>query len=314
MLHVLPILALALFDNPWTSLINTLAQGISIILDFINANVTHNYGWSMLAMALVATTAMIPLYLQTFRSVKEMQAIQPYIKRLQEKYKNDRQKLGAEQMKLFREHNINPFGGCLPMLIQLPIFFAIYTAIRSHTAQFAHAGWLWIGSAACAHAPNITLPFGLSGPLCASNLGAPDKLLTLAYAVSMYFSLQITTTVATDPVQQQQQRLMSYMMPVMMFFIGQNFVSAFTLYWLGLNIFSTALRFWAMRTPSKIPAPPQETDATRAGYPLHCPKCDALLTVTKGRCDACNAKVKKLGPAGNGKVQPPATVTRADNN
>lgn len=314
MLHVLAIAAVFVFDNPWSSLINTLADGISVVLDFINAHITHNYGWSMLALAFVATLAMLPLYLQTFRSVKEMQAIQPYIKRLQDKYKNDKQKLAEEQMKLFREHNINPFGGCLPTLIQLPIFFAIYQAILRHSSQFAHAGWLWIGSAFALHAPQVPSWLSwMSGPIFAANLSQPDKILTLLYAVSMFFSFQMTTSVSTDPIQQQQQKLMSYMMPVMWFFIGQRFASAFTLYWLGLNLFSTALRFWAMRTPSKIPAPPQETAATLAGYPLHCPNCNALLTVAKGKCAGCGAKVKKNPePASNGKVKPGAAVAPRD--
>lgn len=312
--HVPLLAALAVFDNPWSALINGLADLISVVLDYIYTHLLHNYGWSMLALAFAATAVMTPLYMQTFRSVKQMQAIQPYVKRLQEKHKNDKQKLAEEQMKLFREHNINPLGGCLPTLIQLPIFFAIYQAILRHNAQFAHAGWLWIGSGFCNHAPQMPswLSF-LSGPICASDLSQPDKLLTLAYAVSMFFSFQMTTTVTSDPVQLQQQKLMGYMMPVLWFFIGQKFASAFTLYWLGLNIFSTALRFWAMRGPSSIPALPQETDATRAGYPLHCPNCKSLLTIVKGsRCESCGTKVKKVAPASNGKVASKTTVSPAD--
>jgi YidC/Oxa1 family membrane protein insertase len=314
LLHALPVAAFLAFDNPWSTLINTLAGGINVVLDFINAHITHNYGWSMVALAFAATAAMMPLYMQMFRSVKEMQAIQPYIKRLQEKFKDDRQKLAEEQMKLFKEHNINPFGGCLPTLIQLPIFFAIYQAIRSHTTQFSSAGWLWIGTAFSAHGPHIPTWVPLLGgnEIFAPNLSAPDMILTLLYAVSMFFSFQMTTTVTTDPMQQQQQKMMSYLMPVMWFFIGQKFASAFTLYWLGLNLFSTTLRFAVMRAP-KIPAPPQETAATLAGYPLHCPNCKALLTVGKGgKCAACGAKVKKVAPGSNGKVASSTTVTPAD--
>jgi YidC/Oxa1 family membrane protein insertase len=314
LLHALPFVALAAFDNPLSGLINGLAVYISAILDFINARITHNYGWSMVALAFVATVVMLPLYLQQFRSVKEMQAIQPYVKRLQEKYKSDRQKLAEEQMKLFREHNINPFGGCLPLIIQLPIFFAIYAAINAHAAQFEHAGWLWIGSSISQHSPVIPswVPW-LNGPIFAKSLADFDKVLTLAYAVSMFFSFQMTTTVATDPMQQQQQKLMGYMMPIMWFFIGQKFKAGFILYWLSLNVFSTALRLWSMRAPSRIPAPPQETPATLAGYPLHCPHCNALLSVVKGnKCEACGARVKKLAPAQNGKVQRTSPATRAD--
>src|SRR5690349_14172788 len=93
------------FDNPFSSLIGGIADFISVVLDFIYTHVAHNYGWSMVLLALLATAFMVPLYLQQFRSFKEMQAIQPYIKRLQDKYK-DRQKVAEEQMKLFREHNI----------------------------------------------------------------------------------------------------------------------------------------------------------------------------------------------------------------
>lgn len=295
----------ALFaDNWFTDIIAGIASAISVVLDFIYAHIAHNYGWSMILLALAATLGMLPLYLTQFRSFREMQAIQPYVKRLQDRYKNDRQKLAEEQMKLFREHNINPFGGCLPTLIQLPVLWGIYQAINQHQAVFSHAGWLWIGSAMSAHSPTLPSWLGMfGGPIFASSLAAPDKILTVFYAISMFFSFQMTSMPSSDPMQQQQQKLMSYMMPVMMLFIGQRFISGFVLYWLGLNVFTTALRFFAMRAPTKIPAPPQETAATLAGYPLHCPNCKELLTIQKGsRCAACGAKVKKVAPASNGQV------------
>ena len=295
----------ALFaDNWFTDLIGGIAGAISVILDFIYAHIAHNYGWSMILLALAATLFMLPLYLTQFRSLREMQAIQPYVKRLQDKYKNDKQKLAEEQMKLFREHGINPLGGCLPILIQLPILWGIYQAIQQHAAVFSKAGWLWIGSPMSHHSPSIPAwLLGLGGPIFASSLAQPDKILTVFYAISMFFSFQMTSMPSSDPLQQQQQKMMSYLMPVMMLFIGQKFISGFVLYWLGLNIFTTAIRFIAMRSPTKIPAPPQETDATRAGYPLHCPNCKELLTIQKGsRCAACGAKVKKVAPAANGQV------------
>jgi len=155
------------------------------------------------------------------------------------------------------------------------------------------------------------VPFGFSGAILAPNLDTPDKILTLFYAISMFFSFQMTSMPATDPMQAQQQKLMSYMMPVMMLFVGQHFISGFVLYWLGLNILSTTLRTIAMRQPSRIPAPPQETAATLAGYPLHCPNCKELLTIQKGsRCAACAAKVKKVAPAANGSLAPSAPASK----
>jgi len=295
----------ALFaENYFTDLINVIAGVISVILNFIYANIAHNYGWSMILLSLFATLITLPLTLQQLRSMREMQAIQPYVKRLQDRFKNDRQKLAEEQMKLFREHNINPLGGCLPTLIQIPILYGIYTAIQQHSAVFSHAGWMWIGTAMTLHSPAVPswIPV-ISGPIFAVSLAAPDKILSLFYSISMYFSFQMTSMPTSDPMQQQQQKLMSYMMPVLMLVISQKFISGFVLYWLGFNIFSTAIRYFAMRTPTKIPAPPQETAATLAGYPLHCPNCKELLTIQKGsRCAACGAKVKKVAPAANGQI------------
>lgn len=295
----------ALFaDNYFTDLINAIAGVISVILNFIYSNIAHNYGWSMILLSLVATLITLPLTLQQLRSMREMQAVQPYMKRLQDKYKNDRQKLAEEQMKLFKEHNINPFGGCLPTLIQIPILYGIYTAIQQHSAVFSHAGWMWIGTAMSLHSPSIPswVPF-VTGPIFAASLAVPDKVLSLVYSISMYFSFQMTSMPSSDPMQQQQQKLMSYMMPVLMLVISQRFISGFVLYWLGFNIFSTIIRYFVMRTPTKIPAPPQETPATLAGYPLNCPNCKELLTIQKGsRCAACGTKVKKVAPASNGQM------------
>jgi YidC/Oxa1 family membrane protein insertase len=295
----------ALFaDNYFTDLINAIAGVISVILNFIYANIAHNYGWSMILLSLVATLITLPLTLQQLRSMREMQAVQPYMKRLQDKYKNDRQKLAEEQMKLFREHNINPFGGCLPTIIQIPILYGIYTAIQQHSAVFSHAGWMWIGTAFSQHSPAIPswVPF-VTGPIFAASLAVPDKVLSLVYSISMYFSFQMTSMPTSDPMQQQQQKLMSYMMPVLMLVISQRFISGFVLYWLGFNIFSTIIRYFVMRQPTRIPAPPQETAATLAGYPLNCPNCKELLTIQKGsRCAACGTKVKKVAPASNGQM------------
>lgn len=299
-------------DNVFTWLIGGIASAISVILDFIYAHITHNYGWSMILLAVFATLVTLPLLLTQFRSLREMQAVQPYVKRLQDKYKNDRQKLAEEQMKLFREHGINPLGGCLPTIIQIPILYGIYQAIVSHESVFSHASWLWIGTAFSQHSPVLpSWMWYFSGPIFAANLATPDKILTLVYAISMFFSFQMTSMPVTDPAQQQQQRLMSYMMPVMFLVIGQHFISGFVLYWVGMNICQTTIRFFAMRAPTRIPAPPQETDATRAGYPLHCPNCKELLKIQKGsRCAACGAKVKKVAPASNGQIAANSSASR----
>lgn len=280
---------LAILANPLSQLIDALATLVSVTIDWL-FRVTHNYGWSMLFLALAVSLLVLPLSLQSLKSMQEVQALAPYIKRLQTKYKNDRHKLGEEQMKLYREHGVNPLGGCLPMLAQYPFLFAVFRAIQVHNAAFHKAGWLWIGTSFAHKFPQIM----------ATNLAESDLILLLAYAVSMYFSIKLTPTMSTDAQQQQMMRMQSFMMPVMLLFLGHlyHWSAAFVLYWLGFNVISMAERWYIMRLPSRIPKLQEETPATLAGYPRECPQCQQLLTVVKGsKCENCGTKVRRLQPA-----------------
>jgi len=302
-----------LFANPFSGfgeLFDSLAHLIAQGLDYING-LTHNYGWSMLVLALVVRVALMPLFMQQYKAMKEMQALQPYIKRLQTKYPDKKnvesqRKLQEETMALYRQHNVNPLGGCLPVLAQMPVLIAVYRAIWLHNDQFKNATWLWIGSTISHHFPQI---FAL-------NLFEPDKFLMFLYAVSMYFSMRLTPSTG-DPQQQQMMRTQSIIMPFMLFGLGliYKWSSGFILYWLGFNLVSMAQQWLMNRTPSRIAAP-VDTPATLAGYPLDCPSCGERLVVVKGsKCEKCRAKVRKLRPelrsGGNGTPNAAAIATSA---
>ena len=282
------------FVNPFGAAFDSLAHLIGSGLDWING-ITHNYGWSMLVFALAVRVALIPLFLQQFKSMKEMQALAPYLKRLQTKFKDNKTKLQEETMALYREHGVNPLGGCLPILVQMPILFAVYRAITLHNEQFKSATWAWIGSPMSHQYSHIL----------ATNLFQPDKVLLFAYAVSLYFSMRLTPTGSMEQSQQQMMKIQALMMPVVLFFIGQGWSSAFVLYWLGFNLISMLQQWLIMRAPSRIGQPPAETPATLAGYPLDCPSCNERLVIVKGsKCEKCGAKVRKLAPGANGAAAP----------
>ncbi len=285
LLHVSPIVAL--ISNPFAPLIDLLGTGFNDVLQWINAAVTHNYGWSMIVLALVVNVLLVPLTIQRLRNMQEMQALQPYIKRIQAKYKNDKQKLGEETMKLYREHGVNMFGGCLPTLFQMPVLFGVYNAIYRNNDNFQHATWLWIGS-----------PLSHSFPqVLAQNLYAPDMLLLLLYAVSMYFSVKLTTNSGMmDEQQAQMINTQAMIMPVILFFIGRTWHSAFILYWLSYNVLSVAQTVLFMRVnPSRIPKPAEETEAMKLGYPRDCPSCkETLILVNNNKCEKCGVRAKKL--------------------
>lgn len=284
------------FANPFSDMFNALAHFFAGVIDYINS-ITHNYGWSMLALAFVIRVALIPLYVQQLKASKEMQALAPYIKRLQTRYKDNKQKLQEETLKLYREHGVNPLGGCLPLLVQFPILIAVFYAIRLHNDQFKEATWAWIGSP-LSHAYSHIL---------ATSLSQPDWVLLFLYAISMYFSVRMTPVM--DPQQAQTMKIQALIMPLALFWFLRTYPSAFVLYWLGFNVISMAQQWIVMRGPSRIAAPPAETPATLAGYPLDCPSCNERLVVVKGsKCEKCGAKVRKLQPSGNGAASAPATL------
>jgi YidC/Oxa1 family membrane protein insertase len=298
-----------LFSNPFSDMFDSLAHLIAQGLDYING-LTHNYGWSMLVLAVVVRVVLMPLFMQQYKAMKEMQALAPYVKRLQTKYPDKKnaesqRKLQEETMALYRQHNVNPLGGCLPVLAQMPVLIAVYRAIWLHNDQFKGATWLWIGSPLSHQFPQVF----------ANNLFEPDKVLMFLYAVSMYFSMRLTPTTG-DPQQQQMMRTQSIIMPFFLFGLGlvYKWSSGFILYWLGFNLVSMVQQYLIARAPSRIGKLPAETPATLAGYPLDCPSCGAQLVVVKGsKCEKCRAKVRKLQPGGNGAANVPAlTSTKAN--
>ncbi|MBI5831638.1 MAG: membrane protein insertase YidC [Armatimonadetes bacterium] len=198
---------------------------------------------ALLLLALGLNAATFPLSRMSYRSMREMQRVQPLLKELQARYKDDPQRQQAEMMKVYREHGVNPLAGCLPMLIQMPMFIFVYQGIRAYTFHFHGASFLWIQS-----------------------LAKPDLPLLLCYGLSMYVTqkLMMASQPPADPQQAQMQRTMSYMMPLMFTFMmySWNLPSAFYFYWLAFNILSTAATFI-----NKATMPPMTTPVLAVSTP-----------------------------------------------
>ncbi|MCD6359694.1 MAG: membrane protein insertase YidC, partial [Armatimonadetes bacterium] len=185
------------------------------IVDFFVRMAGGSHALGVILMAIVVRVAIFPLTKRQLDSSRRMQTIQPQIKELQKRYGDDKQKFQEEFWKLCQENNCNPLGGCLPLLVQMPILIFLYRGIREYIVQFDHTSFLWV-----------------------RDLAQPDILLLVAYTVSMIFFQKMSsmTQPAADPQQQQQQKMMAYMMPIMFFFLFQSFPAAFILYWLGSNL------------------------------------------------------------------------------
>jgi YidC/Oxa1 family membrane protein insertase len=202
------------------------------ILHFSHA-FTGSYGIDIILLTVLIKVLMAPLTHKSFVSMKQMQKLQPQMERLKEKFKNDKEKLNKEIMELYRRNGVNPLGGCLPMLLQFPVFIGLYNAL-STPIELRHASFLWIKD--LSRPDWESLPFVVGG----WQLGIP--VLTLLMGASMFLQTWMTPS-AGDP----NQRKIMLMMPLMFTFMFVSFPAGLTVYWLVNNILTIAQQYWINR-------------------------------------------------------------------
>jgi YidC/Oxa1 family membrane protein insertase len=188
-----------------------LAIPFLLILNFLYAFV-HNYGIAIIILTTLVKIIFWPLGNLSYKSMREMQKIQPKIAALKEKYKNDQAKIGQETMALYRAHKINPLSGCLPMLIQIPVFFGLYKALL-YSIELRHSPFFW----------------------WIQDLSAKDPYYITPIIMGMtQFIQQKMTPAMGDPM---QAKIMLFM-PLILTFFFLNFPSGLVIYWLFNNILS----------------------------------------------------------------------------
>ncbi|WP_442951682.1 membrane protein insertase YidC [Paenibacillus sp. GYB003] len=183
---------------------------LSWLLNWFAELLWGQYGLSILVVTIIIRFLVLPLTLKQYRSSKAMQAIQPDMKKIKDKYKDDPKKQQEETMKLFQKHGVNPLAGCLPLLVQMPILIALYNAIVRNGEISQHT-FLWM------------------------QLGTPDPyyvLPTLA-AITTFLQQKVMASQTTP----QMQNLM-LIFPVLIFVMSMNFASALPLYWVYSNLFT----------------------------------------------------------------------------
>jgi YidC/Oxa1 family membrane protein insertase len=197
-----------------------LARPLVWILEFFQT-FAHNYGVSIILLTILIRIAFFPLATKQFRSMKEMQRLQPLLKELREKYKDDKERLNQETMQLFRTHKVNPLGGCLPIVVQIPVFIALYQALLNSIALRHAAFVFWI-----------------------RDLSAPDPTyITPILMTGSMFLQQKMSPPAADPAQQK----IMMMMPLIFGVMFLNFPSGLVIYWLANNLLAIAQQYWINR-------------------------------------------------------------------
>lgn len=246
--------------NVWSSLWNGIVDGLNFILQALY-KLTGNYGVATILLTVLVKLVLLPLTIKQTRSMIAMQKIQPEIKKLQEKYKDDRERLSQEMMKFYKENKVNPLGGCLPLLLQMPIFFALFTVLRKYLLT---APTLMVGNTYAvfkglpqyaAGLPGAYEPLPIVKPAGflwiknladSTRLADPTFILIILLAATTYYSQK---QVMTDP----RQKNMMIIMPLITAFIGWSLPAGVALYWLTTNTLQILQQFAMERYDKKHP-------------------------------------------------------------
>jgi YidC/Oxa1 family membrane protein insertase len=215
-------------DFGWFSII---AKPLFLVMHWLTDNYIHNYGWSIIVMTIFINFALFPLKISSMKSMKKMQALQPQITAINDKYKNvgmrdpKKQEQNQEVMALYQKHGVNPLGGCMPMALQMPFLFAFYK-VFSIAIEMRGASWLWVTDLS----QHETIPIHI--------------LPILMIATQFIMQSMTPATTGGDPA---QQKIMKFM-PLMFGFMFYSASSGLVLYWLTGNVVNIAQQWFFNRT------------------------------------------------------------------
>jgi YidC/Oxa1 family membrane protein insertase len=210
------------------------------IITFLHDDVGFVYGTAIVVLTFIVRAAILPLSLRQIRSMREMSAIQPLLKEIQEKYKDDRQRMQREQMQLFQEHGVNPLASCFPLLLQLPVFITLFYLLRSTEFQdevraAGDESWLFIND------------------ITEKATGSSLIILLILYIVTSVIAGLIMTGGRSASA---QQRLITMGLPIIFTPIMIGFPAGLLVYWIATNV-------WTMGQQAVVrvffPPPPQPT-------------------------------------------------------
>jgi YidC/Oxa1 family membrane protein insertase len=233
-----------LIDWGWYGVI---AKPLFLAMHWVNDTLVHNYGWSIILIAVAINLAMLPFRLKSMKSQRKMQSLQPKLAAINAKYKglSMRDPRKAEQnqevMEFYKKEGVNPMGGCLPMLVQLPLIYAFYKVLAI-TIELRGAHWLWV-----------------------SDLSQPEQLAIHALPIIMIVTQFIMQKMTPSPGMDPSQAKMMMMMPLMFGFFFYNLSSGLVLYWLTGNLVGIAQQWFVNRMMPAPPPPPAPTPAKRKG-------------------------------------------------
>jgi len=224
--------------NVWDLVI---LQPVINILIVMSNYLANNFGLAIIGLTIIVNVLMLGLTLKQIRASKAMQELQPKLSELQKKYAKDKQKLAKEQMALYKQSGVSPAGCLLPMLIQMPIWIALYQSIMMAMAVAPEgllnlSGYLYPW-------PIVYSMLPLGKDFLWLNLARPDIFLAIMVGATMWLQQKMATPSTADPKQQAQGRMMLWMMPLMFAFLALSFPSGLALYWVTSSVVRIIIQY-----------------------------------------------------------------------
>ena len=271
---------------PLANILQPLIDVFDEVLVFFHDSVGLSWGTSIVALTVAVRVLILPLAIRQFHSMQGLVKLAPEMKALQEKYKEDRQRLNQEMMKLYQEHKVNPFGSCLPLVLQMPVFFSLFYLLRADLREdicgqtAKPCGEIVPGSADWFFIPDIT-----------DNATGGVLVLLLV----LYIGSQLLSSVLMSVTADRNQRLLIIALPIVFVPFIYSFPAGLLLYWITTNLW-TVVQQTAIRKRAGMPVGIRSRDA------LPVPVAAAVDKAAKGSGDGSAGRSArgKETPAGNG--------------
>jgi YidC/Oxa1 family membrane protein insertase len=238
-----------------------LIDAFDAVIRFFHDSVGLGWGTSIIALTVVVRAVLLPLTLKQFKSMQGLQRLAPEIKALQEKYKDDRQRLNQEMMKFYQENKVNPFGSCLPLLLQLPVFLALFYMLRKDLKEDicgpalrhylrTHHGT--ITGTGCEKAAHNSAQF-----LFIPDLTSPAHGGVLVTLIILYIGSQLASSLLMSVTADRNQRFIMLGLPFMFVLFIIRFPAGLIVYWITTNVWTIGQQYVVRRTmgPMKPPTP-----------------------------------------------------------
>jgi YidC/Oxa1 family membrane protein insertase len=224
--------------NVWELIIQQPLTNILIVISHVFGG---NFGIAIILLTLLVNLALLPLTLSQIRSARKMQDLQPKLAELQKKYAKDRQKLSQEQMKLYKESGVKPAGCALTMIIQMPVWFALYQSIMLALAAVPE-GLLNL-SRYLYNWPVVYSSLPLNSSFLGMNLAQMNYIMAILVGITMWVQQKMSTTSQGDSTGAAQSQMMTWMMPLLFTFMALSFPSGLSLYWVASSLFRIILQY-----------------------------------------------------------------------